>query len=88
MENEKRRSIIEIWKLEVGNKVRYLGDPPEEEIIDFPGPDISWIEEWKEFISAIKENREPLGSGYDGMMANKLIDALYRSSKLNRHIKI
>ncbi len=79
---------IEDWKSEVRSQVQYLGGPPEEEIIGFPGPDISWIEEWKEFISAIKEDREPLGSGYDGMMANKLIDALYRSSKLNRPIKI
>lgn len=83
-----RKLEIENWKSKVGSQVRYLDGPPEEEIIDFPGPDISWIEEWKEFISAIKENREPLGSGYDGVMANKLIDAIYQSAKLNRQIKI
>ena len=66
----------------------YLGGPPDEEILEFPGPDISWEEEWKEFISAIKENREPLGSGYDGLMANKMIEAVYKSARLNRPVKI
>jgi len=71
-----------------GIKYQYIGGSPEEEIIKFQGPDISWQEEWKEFISAIKENREPLGSGYDGLMANKLIEAVYQSAKLNIPVKI
>ena len=75
-------------KMESGKHEQYVGGPPEEEIIEFPGPDISWIEEWKEFASAIKENREPLGSGYDGLMANKLIEAVYQSARLNKPIKI
>jgi len=67
---------------------RYLGGSPDEEILEFSGPDTSWEEEWKEFISAIKENREPLGSGYDGLMANKMIEAVYKSARLNRPVKI
>jgi predicted dehydrogenase len=67
---------------------RYVGGVPDEEVIEFPGPDISWIEEWKEFLSAIEESREPLGSGYDGYMANKMIEAIYRSAALNRLVKI
>jgi len=68
--------IIGKRKMESGKYEQYAGGPPEEEVIEFPGPDISWIEEWKEFVSAIKENREPLGSGFDGLMANKLIEAV------------
>jgi len=75
-------------KMEIRNPVQYVGGSPDEEVIEFPGPDISWTEEWKEFASAIKENREPLGSGYDGLMANKLIEAVYQSSRLNKPIKI
>lgn len=75
-------------KPENGNRVEYAGGVPEEEVIEFPGPDISWAEEWKEFVSAIKENREPLGSGYDGLMANKMIEAVYRSAKLNKPVKL
>ena len=67
---------------------KYAGGPPDEELIEFPGPDISWQEEWKEFVSAIKENREPLGSGYDGLMAHRMIEAVYKSAKLNKPVKI
>ena len=80
--------IIGKRKIESGKYEQYAGGPPEEEVIEFPGPDISWIEEWKEFVSAIKENRKPLGSGYDGLMANKLINAVYQSARLHKPIKI
>lgn len=80
--------IIGKRKIESGKYEQYAGGPPEEEVIEFPGPDISWTEEWKEFVSAIKENREPLGSGYDGLMANKLIEAVYQSARLNKPLKI
>ncbi len=64
------------------------GRPPDEDVIAFPGPDMSWQEEWREFLSAINEKREPLGSGHDGLMANKMIEAVYRSAKTNRPVKI
>ena len=68
--------------------VEYEEGAPEEEVIEFPGPDVSWAEEWEEFISAIIENREPLGSGYDGLIANQMIEAVYRSARLNKPVKI
>ena len=80
--------IIGKRKKKNSTQKQYEGGPPEEEVIEFLGPDISWIEEWKEFVSAIKEKREPLGSGYDGLMANKLIEAVYQSARLNKPIKI
>jgi len=67
---------------------QYAGGPPDEEIIEFPGPDISWEEEWKEFVSAIREGREPMGNGEDGLEAMRMIEAVYRSSRENRPIKI
>lgn len=67
---------------------RYAGGPPDEEVIEFSGPDISWEAEWKEFLSAIRENREPMGNGKDGLEAMRMIEAVYRSSKENRPIKI
>jgi predicted dehydrogenase len=66
----------------------YLGGPPDEEIIEFPGPDISWEMEWREFISAIREGRSPLGNGQDGLEANRMIEAVYRSTRENRPVKI
>ena len=51
--------------------------PFKEEVIEFRGDDHSWDEEWREFTSAIKENREPLGNGYDGLEAVRLAYAVY-----------
>jgi len=73
--------------LTVGKKIGE-GKPPDEEVMEFPGPDISWEEEWREFLSAIREKRAPLGSGYDGLQANTMIDAVYRSARKNRPVKI
>ena len=67
---------------------RYLGGTPEEEIFKYPGPDISWIEEWKEFESAIQERRDPLGSGFDGLMAIRMIESVYESAKSNKPVDI
>jgi predicted dehydrogenase len=69
-------------KLVIGKR-KVNGGIPDEETIEFPGPDISWREELKEFASAIAENREPNGSGYDGVMANRLVGAVYESARLN-----
>ncbi len=84
-----RRKVAAVDPLSKNERsFKYKGAPPHEEFIEFPGPDISWQEEWKEFVSAIKENREPLGSGYDGLMANRMIEAVYKSAKLNKPVKI
>jgi predicted dehydrogenase len=71
-----------------GKQNLYLGGVPEEEIIVFDGPDVSWEMEWKEFKAAIREKRAPLESGLDGLEANRMIAAVYRSAKENRPVKI
>ena len=52
-------------------------EPFREQIIEFRGDDRSWEEEWREFSSAIKENREPLANGYDGLEAVRVAYAVY-----------
>ena len=69
-------------------KRAYAGGPPDEEMITFDNYDISWESEWIELISAIEENREPLGSGRDGLEANRMIAAVYASVRENRPMKI
>jgi predicted dehydrogenase len=64
------------------------GGVPNEESIQFDGSDISWKEEWKEFLAAIIEKREPLGSGYDGYQANRMIESVYRSAKEGRVVDL
>jgi predicted dehydrogenase len=76
-----------VEKLIIGRNVGQ-GRPPDEEVMEFPGPDISWEEEWREFLSAIRDKRAPLGSGHDGLQANKMVDAVYRSARKNRPVKI
>ena len=41
--------------------------PFEVTTTEFRGGDNSWLLEWKEFASAIKEKRTPLGSAEDGI---------------------
>jgi predicted dehydrogenase len=58
---------------------RALLEPFREEVTEFRGGDVSWYEEWKEFVAAIEEGREPLGNGHDGLEALRLIYAIYES---------
>ena len=57
------------------------GAVPDEEAWSYPGGDVSWREEWREFTAAVAEAREPIGSGADGLAAAHVIDALYASSR-------
>ena len=57
--------------------------PFAEEVVEFRGEDRSWREEWKEFVAAIKDGREPLGSGLDGLVALTLVYAAYQSAATN-----
>jgi len=56
-------------------------EPFREEIVEFHGEDNSWSDEWREFVSAINESRQPLGSGRDGLEAVRLAYALYESAQ-------
>ncbi|MBU3918302.1 Gfo/Idh/MocA family oxidoreductase [Patescibacteria group bacterium] len=62
--------------------------PFTQKIIKFKDKDFSWLEEWKEFTSAIKKDQQPMGSGYDGFMALKLAEALYKSAKTKKMVKL
>jgi len=74
-------------RLEIGRR-KAAGGPPEVEVLEFPGPDVSWANEWQEFVSAIRENREPMGNFKDGLEAMRMIDAVYRSASENRPVKL
>jgi predicted dehydrogenase len=67
---------------------RALLEPFREDITEFRGGDRSWYEEWKEFVAAIQENREPLGNGYDGLAALKLVYAVYESAAKGKIIRL
>jgi predicted dehydrogenase len=73
-------------KATLGKKVFF--EPFRDETTEFRGGDISWFEEWKELLAAIEEKREPLGSGYDGLEALKLVNAVYHSAQTGSAIKL
>ncbi|MFH1371007.1 MAG: Gfo/Idh/MocA family oxidoreductase [Planctomycetota bacterium] len=76
-----------IETLKVGRR-NPKGGPPDEQTEQFAGPDNSWQLEWAEFVHAVKEKRQPLGSGFDGLQANKMIDAVQRSAQTGKPAKI
>ena len=57
-------------------------------VTEFRGGDKSWSSEWNEFSSAIKEEREPLGNGYDGLSSLRVALGSYEAEKLGRVIKV
>ena len=67
---------------------RDFDSPFSEEIIEFRGEDQSWLCEWQEFTSAIKEDRQPLGNGYDGLKSLDIVEAIYKSAKTKKMIKL
>ena len=64
------------------------GGKPDIKLFKYSPQDLSWEAEWKEFSSAIKEKRLPIGSGLDGLYANRVIEAIYRSSESDLPITI
>lgn len=67
-----------IERLVIGRR-RMEGGVPQEESIEYSGPDGSWAAEWREFRRAIEHGAQPIGSGRDGLKALQVIDAVYRS---------
>lgn len=67
---------------------RDFESPFTETKIEYRKESRALIEEWKEFTRAIRENREPLGNGSDGLMAIRLAYAIYESSRKHRTVKI
>lgn len=54
--------------------------PFAETVIEYRGEDKSWLGEWNEFISSIRENRIPIGNAVDGIESLRLVLAAYESS--------
>ena len=55
--------------------------PPDVTVEEFAGPDGSWHAEWDEFLSAIREGRQPMANGIDGWQALRLVHAVYEASR-------
>ena len=60
---------------------REFDGPFATEVTEFRGGDISWREEWREFIASLDEGRRPIGDGHDGLVAMEVAMAAYQSEK-------
>lgn len=60
---------------------RKEGGAPDTQTWTFDGPDDSWSLEWDDFLSAIGGKSAMLGSANDGLVAMRMLDALYRSAR-------
>jgi predicted dehydrogenase len=74
-------------RLILGRRVPASG-PPEERTAEFPGSDASWEREWEEFTAAIREEREPLGSGHDAYEALKMVHSIYESQRTGAVVRL
>lgn len=71
----------------------YLGKrefdlPFQDTVIQYRGADNSWRDEWVEFSNAIKEGRDPLGNGFDGVQAMRVGLAAYEAERSKRVLDI
>ena len=73
--------------LEVGKR-KVEGGAPEVEGMEFPGPDNSWQAEWQEFTAAIREGRQPLANGEDGLKTMRTIAAIYESASSGQVVRL
>lgn len=60
----------------------------EEEVVEYRGPDGSWLAEWRDFTAAIAHGREPNGTGREGAEALILAEAIYASAARGQRIEI
>jgi len=68
---------------------RDFSRPFEQTVLEFRSADEEpWLSEWREFVSAIAEDREPVGNGYDGLQAIRLAFAVYRSSETGHTVGV
>jgi len=59
---------------------------PEVSTQEFDNPDQCWVDEWAEFLAAIREGRAALGDAADSLAALRLVEACYRASRENRAV--
>jgi len=67
---------------------RLPGSAPGEELVEFPGPDPSWEDEWRDCLDAIREGRPPAIGAEDGLGALKLVEAVYAASESGKTVSV
>jgi predicted dehydrogenase len=76
-----------------GTETLYLGKrdfsaPFQDHVIQYRGGDISWRDEWREFVAAIRGNREPIGNGIDGLASMRIALAAYQAEREHKVLRV
>lgn len=58
---------------------------PDIKVFKFKG-DLSWRREWENLLDAIFKNKKIIGDAYDGWQANRIVEAVYKSSKIGQPV--
>jgi predicted dehydrogenase len=61
---------------------------PDERCWEFPGPDLSWSDEWADFSSNIQDGLPPIDDGREGLEAMRVIDAIYESAMTGKRVHL
>jgi predicted dehydrogenase len=57
------------------------GGVPDLDTVDYPGPDVSWRDEWNDFTAAIRDGSPYFGTPEEGLRVMRALHALYASSR-------
>ena len=77
-----------IETLTLGKRKEKFGDV-KRKIFTFPEKrDASWEKEWKNFIDVLEKKTTLVGNMHDGLRANEIVEAIYRSSLTHKEVKI
>ncbi len=73
-------------RLRIGKRTEN-SDAPSEQVLEFPGEDRSWEQEWCAFVSAVRGHGIPVASGRDALAALRLVEAAYRAAAVGGVIR-
>jgi predicted dehydrogenase len=73
--------------LTFGQRGTVIGPVPTQ-TWTMPGPNLSFVADWREFAAAIRERRPPLADGRAGLEAIRLAYAVYEASTGGRTVRL
>jgi predicted dehydrogenase len=64
------------------------GGPPTVDLVTYGGEDDSWRMEWVDFLKAVLDGHAVGGTAEDGLVAMRMLDALYRSAARHAPVEV
>jgi predicted dehydrogenase len=62
--------------------------PFSHQTFEYRSGDTSWKSEWQEFVQAVANRREPIGTALDGLRAMEIVNAAYSASKTGQTVTL